>query len=317
VSRDIDSRDDEREAEPTGPGRSGHSASTPTSSAAADAPLHDGRGGPSDPRDRSDHPANTLDRVLSRGHDREERVVWRDRVVTLSPSESGTLRTLGAFRTVALTDLARHHYGGSRGQCDRDLRRLQRHRFIEARTLPAPRGGRGTPVITLTREGHAFTHRYLAVEGQRTHWGLVRPKEQAHDAALYRMAIAETERLAKRGATVRRVILDAELKGQLAAARYTSGSPADTASRTLSAAADLHLSVVDGRVQIPDLRLEYETREGTIARVDLELATEHYRPDQVAAKVQAGFTIYAPASQTERLSSALHDRGIVAEILSL
>jgi hypothetical protein len=131
------------------------------------------------------------------------------------------------------------------------------------------------------------------------------------------MAVVETERLAKRGATVRRVILDAELKGQLAAARNAPGGPDDTAARTLSAADALHLAVVDGRVQVPDLRLEYETREGTIARVDLELATEHYRPEQVAAKVQAGFTIYAPASQTGRLSSALHDRGLVADILSL
>jgi hypothetical protein len=74
---------------------------------------------------------------------------------------------------------------------------------------------------------------------------------------------------------------------------------------------------VEGTVQIPDVRLEYETREGTQARVDLELATEHYKPSQIAAKAHAGFTIYAPASQTGRLSAALEDRGILAEILSL
>ena len=75
--------------------------------------------------------------------------------------------------------------------------------------------------------------------------------------------------------------------------------------------------MVDGTIQIPDLRLEYETREGSVARVDLELATEHYKPSQVAAKAQAGFTIYAPASQTGRLSAALEERGVIAEILSL
>jgi hypothetical protein len=74
---------------------------------------------------------------------------------------------------------------------------------------------------------------------------------------------------------------------------------------------------VDGSVQITDLRLEYETREGTMARVDLELATDRYKQSQVAAKVQAGFTIYAPASRTGQLSAALEERVIVAEILSL
>ena len=38
---------------------------------------------------------------------------------------------------------------------------------------------------------------------------------------------------------------------------------------------------------------------------------------EVAAKAAAGFTIYAPASQTDRLSAALEDRGLITEILSL
>lgn len=251
------------------------------------------------------------------------------------------MRTLGTFRTVAVADLARHRFDGDRERAGRELRRLARHHFVEARTLPGRRGGRAIPVVTLNREGHAFTRQHLSSDVQRYHYGLVRPKEQAHDAALYRMAVNEAERLAKDGATIRRVILDAELKGQLAALRNRS-TPAGTApapsdarsltpddaaartrataeaeSRTRAAADALHLAVVDGHVQIPDLRIEYETRDGDIARVDLELATEHYRAEQVVAKARAGFTIYAPASQTGRLSAALHDRGLVASILSL
>ena len=105
----------------------------------------------------------------------------------------------------------------------------------------------------------------------------------------------------------------AELKGQVAARRNAPGASPDPEA----IARTLHLRVVNGTVQIPDVRLEYETREGTMARVDLELATEHYKPSQVAAKVQAGFTIYAPASQTDRLTAALEDRGVIGEILSL
>jgi len=37
------------------------------------------------------------------------------------------------------------------------------------------------------------------------------------------------------------------------------------------------LQLVRGKIPLPDLRIEYENREGDMARVDLELATEHYR----------------------------------------
>jgi len=171
-------------------------------------------------------------------------------------------------------------------------------------------------VLTLTRDGAAFARQHVVPDGQAIHWGLVKPKEQQHDAAIYRMAMAATERLARSGHTVRRVVLDAELKGQLASARNRPGTDAPEA-RTEAAARALQLRVVDGSIQIPDLCLEYETREGTRAHVDLELATEHYKPGQVAAKAQAGFTIYASPSQTGRLSAALQDRGLVVEILSL
>lgn len=245
--------------------------------------------------------------------DRDVPIVWRDRVVPLSASARETLRTVGTFRAVAVADLARTRYGGDQARLDRDLRSLQRRGWLVRHTAPAPRGGRAEAVVTLTRDGHDLAQRQLAPEGQRLHWGLVKPKEQAHDAALFRVAEAEAARLARGGGTVTRVILDAELKGQVAARRNAPGASPDPEA----IARTLHLRVVNGTVQIPDVRLEYETREGTVARVDLELATEHYKPSQVAAKVQAGFTVYAPASQTGRLSAALEDRGVIGEIFSL
>ncbi len=243
----------------------------------------------------------------------ERPILWRDRVVEVSPSARETLRTVGTFRTVAVADLARTRYGGDRDRLARDLRSLGRRGWLVQHTPPGRRGGRGEAVVTLTREGHDITRRYLGREGQAFHWGLVKPKEHAHDAALFRVAEAERARLERAGGTLRRVVLDAELKGQVAAQRNAPGAPADP--EVIARA--LHLRVVHGTVQIPDVRLEYETREGTVARVDLELATEHYKPSQVAAKAQAGFTIYAPASQTGRLTAALEDRGVVAEIVSL
>jgi len=247
---------------------------------------------------------------------REVSVVWRDRTVHLRDSAKATLQTVGTFRTVALTDLARHAYQGDRVRLEADVRTLVRHGWLERHTVPGRRGGRAAPVLVLSKEGRAFAAQHMAPTGQRLHSGLVKPKELAHDAALYRMVQAEGQRIAAAGGTVRRVVLDAELKGHVASARNRTGSGTD-AERTAAVAQALHLRVVGGSVQIPDVRVEYETREGTQARVDLELATEHYKPSQVAAKAQAGFTIYAPASQAGRLSAALDERGIIAEIVSL
>ena len=126
-------------------------------------------------------------------------VRWHEHVVTVSPSEQGTLRTLGAYRTIAAPDLATHRYDGDRTRFDREVRRLVRHGWVRAAIAPGRHGGRETPVLTLTRDGAAFARQHVVPEGQALHWGLVKPKEQQHDAAIYRMAMAETERLARGG----------------------------------------------------------------------------------------------------------------------
>ena len=286
---------DDREPEASGPSRVGGSGEAPP---------------------REEDWRTLVARAFHGGSDRFVVVRWHDRLVTVSPAQQATLRAIGTFRTVHARDLAQHRYGANQARADRDVQRLMRHGWVVQETAPGRHGGREQVVLTLTQDGYAFTRAHVVTDDQDLHFGLVKPKEQAHDAALYRMAMAETERLAQRGAVVHRVVLDADLKGQLASARNRPGTDAPEA-RTETAARALHLRVVDGTVQIPDVRLEYETREGTMARVDLELATDHYKPSQVAAKAQAGFTIYAPPSQTGRLTAALQDRGLVAEIVSL
>ena len=42
-------------------------------------------------------------------------------------------------------------------------------------------------------------------------------------------------------------------------------------------AAEYRLKVVDGKIPIPDLRIEYADQEMMAQRRDLELATDHYR----------------------------------------
>src|SRR6266699_3223244 len=77
------------------------------------------------------------------------------------------------------------------------------------------------------------------------------------------------------------------------------------------------LKVVDGKIPLPDLRIEYETRDHEHTRVDLELATRDYRGHHLAAKGKAGFSIYAPADDASRVRAAVQDPHLISEILSL
>ena len=72
-----------------------------------------------------------------------------------------------------------------------------------------------------------------------------------------------------------------------------------------------------GKILLPDLRIEYETREGEIARVDLELVTDHYKPGQLHDKARAGFRMYRMAQDRSGSSAVWEDRELTAEILSL
>ena len=76
------------------------------------------------------------------------------------------------------------------------------------------------------------------------------------------------------------------------------------------------LQVVRAKIPVPDIRIEYETRDGERARVDLELATSHYRGRNLAEKVSAGFCIYARAEDASKLRRVLDQRELTAEILS-
>ena len=60
-----------------------------------------------------------------------------------------------------------------------------------------------------------------------------------------------------------------------------------------------------------------ETRDHEQTRVDLELATQDYRERGLAEKSKAGFSIYAPGNEADRLRAALKDPELTREILSL
>lgn len=236
----------------------------------------------------------------------------RDRDYRLRQYEEHALADIGRFRVVATDDLAKYLYEGHREEIERDLWSLQRQGLIQHKTIEGPDGS-SRELLTLTKAGYRLLRAHHALpETQTAYYGFVKPKEANHDADIYRVYQKEGRRIARNGGRKFRVILDFEMKKKLNRDFATFG-----AESRQEIAARHGLRVVNGKVPVPDLRIEYETPEGEMGRVDLELATEHYRPRQLAEKARAGFSLYASRSEADRLRRVLDQRDLTAEILTL
>jgi hypothetical protein len=236
------------------------------------------------------------DLELPRGPDRE-RVHIHGRTYELSGSEVRTLATVGAFRVVPAADLQDPPESGSR-----DVRHLRELNLIESR--PYVVGKTRTTVVTLTERGRNVleqSRRDRESEPRQTFYaGISKPRELAHDSHLYRAYLRTSERLTHQGARIRRVVLDVELKREyqrfLQASnrqrRDSDGRPDRTAEEIAEWARSHQLPMDDDHVQFPDVRVEYDDRDGRRVIEDLEVMTPHYRGAHGAAKGSAGFTVY-------------------------
>jgi hypothetical protein len=211
-----------------------------------------------------------------------------------------TLAAAGTFRVVPTADL-REQYRDPRTQ-ERDLTHLRQQGLI--RTMPYVVNRTRTALVTLTDRGRAVleeSRRGRGKEpGQAFYTGISKPRELAHDTRLYRAYQQAAARLADRGARVRRVVLEEELKRDYQrflhasnrGRRDASGRPDRTAEEIERWARERHLSSVDGHVELPDVRLEYEERDGRRGVEDVEVTTPHYRGAHAATKARSGFTCY-------------------------
>jgi hypothetical protein len=198
-----------------------------------------------------------------------------------------------------------------------DLSNLLRQGLIAAKVVPheetSPRR-----LLTLTRSGYEFiASSGRAPAGQALYYGFTKPREALHDADLYRLYQRAARQITERGGKNLRVVLDYEFKKRLYKELAKAGPDTNPTDRKRQVAEQHGLQVVRGKVPLPDVRIEYETPDGEMARVDLELATAHYRGSGVAEKVRAGFAIYANAQDAPRLRRILDQRELTAEILSL
>ena len=223
----------------------------------------------------------------------------------LSPAQRAAMREIGRFRTLSTSDFIRHQYRGDMQAWRQDAAALSRLGFIEQRsvvvTTHSKEHGRNIQtlsIVVLTKKGRNHSKRFdqdLKTSGQALYAGFVKPREIAHDAALYRMYQAEAKHIESQGGRIKRIVLDFELKKKAYSplARARELSPPEYARKQAEIAEANGLKVIDGKIRLPDLRIEYETANGEAARVDLELATEHYRGEHMSAKGRAGFKIYA------------------------
>jgi len=239
-----------------------------------------------------------------------------ERDYKLSDSERKSLTDIGRFRTVSTKDLSEQRYDANTAKMQQDIHHLSSQGLVRTRSVWLGKGKDQLEVVTLTRRGKQALER----SGERGTFysGFVKPAEMAHDAAIYRMYQAEASRITKQGSEIRRITLDYELKRSVYSplAKVKPGSP-EYAKRQTEIAARNNLKVIKGHIQLPDLRIEYVTRDGQSKTTDLELATTHYRPGQLGAKAQAGFTFYASSADHSRISRVFDDHDITSEILSL
>src|SRR6266849_9438064 len=264
-------------------------------------------------RDRQQHSSQSRDgsdrsRTTYRGRNREYR---------LRESEVRTLTDLGKFRMVPADDLARLAYRGDRSRMESDLRNLSRQGLIEERRIEG-HSSYSTRVLTLTKDAHGLLERAQLVSNrQALYHGLVKSKEARHDADLYRLYHKVAREIDDSGGKVRRVVLDYELKQEL----YTSLSRVDPnkdlAYERIRVANEYDLKVVNDKIPVPDLRIEYEDECREIRRLDLEIATRDYRPQGLGEKAKAGFQMFARQQEHAKLRRVLDTQEITARIFAL
>ena len=268
---------------------------------------------------------------LPQGLERERvHVHEHDADYRLRGSEVRALASIGAFRVVAAEDLRDDrarlsdiHHG--------DLQRLKEAGLIRI-AAPIDREGRRDSILTLTERGRDVleSHRARSGESRQTFYaGAVKPRELSHDAQVYRAYLRVEARLRSEGARVHRIALDYELKRQYQVflqernrGRSNSDGRPDRSPQEIRAWADEHgLPVVNGHVQFPDVRVEYERADGRAGVENVEVTTLHYRGQHAAGKAASGFTRFRAASARvggakARAGGAPFDPDLAGELLS-
>lgn len=249
----------------------------------------------------------------SRAEDGRTVYYLRGQNYRLDSGQSAMLRDLGAFRTITADSLRKHLYHGDKERFRKDLRNLTDQRLVAVQPDSKAKGS----YVSLTRAGKGLTEaNFRTNPDQAIYSGILKKREVRHDAAIYDVYQKEARKISKAGGMPKRVVLDFELKKNVnrQLAKIQNFSPAER-ERQRQEIADAHgLKVVRGKIQIPDVRVEYESQEQEQCKVDLECVTGHYKARQIAAKAAAGFKLY---NQDYRGRSAERGEDLIGEVISI
>ena len=241
----------------------------------------------------------------------------RGRTYRLRTSELAAMVEVGKFRAISEEDLIEFAYGSGKDRMRPDVENLIRQGLVLMKSIPHEEKG-SRQLLTLTKAGHRFlTENRFAGKEQALYFGFAKPREAHHDADLYRLYQKAAGKVERAGGRNLRVVLGYELKKSLYHDLAKLGPDRASAESKRTIAERHGLQVVRGKIPLPDVRIEYDTPDGERARVDIELATGHYRLRNLVEKVRAGFSIYAHASDVSNLRRILDQRELTAEILSL
>lgn len=237
--------------------------------------------------------------------------------LSLREEERELLSAVARFRVIATRDLVETIYEGRQSFLARDLAFLQEHGLARIDAVRSRRDGRrgkteSIEVVTLTRQGRDFVQQMSWLpDDQKLYSGLVKPREVEHDTQIYRAYLKESDGIAKAGGTNLRVQLDFELKSKIQKAIYAhrkAEPDRDLEDIKRQVAQENELPLVNGGIQIPDARIVYDLDQGSrTGHQDIEVLTAAYRPGHLRNKAQAGFHLYASASDRSTLTAKIED----------
>jgi hypothetical protein len=278
-------------------------------------------------RDREpDQRGRKREREVRPRHTREG-IAVEIRGIRLRQEEQALLGEVGRFRVLNLKDVARTIYGGNERAMRSDLEYLREHKLISVDSVAPRNDGHWLPqkrieVVTLSREGVRLaqeTNNFS--QEQMLYHDLVQLREVEHDSQIYGAYRKEAERIKESGGSNFRVELDYELKSKVqkaihAARKVDPGRDMDEIKREV--AGQYELPYVHNKIEIPDARIHYDTDQGArTAFSDIEVVTAAYRPGHIAAKAQAGFHMYASASDHSRLSKIEDEHHMLDWVMDL
>ena len=275
-----------------------------------------------DPGSRGSSPTERHSRELNLLHrDNSDRFRTayrhRNREYSLRDSEVQTLIEIGKFRVVPVDDLAQLRYTNDHARMENDVQNLRRQGLLEQHSIEGY-DGRSKNILAITRDAHKLLTRQNRIpEGQAIYHGLAKPKEVRHDADLYRLYHNVAEEIERSGGKVCRVVLDYEIKRELYKKLSQIDPNKNPGYERIRVANEYDLQVVNDKIPVPDLRIEYEDDCRNLERLDLEIATRDYRARGLAEKAKAGFHLFARQQDHPKLRRILDTHEITARIFAL